>query len=58
MDTFIIIMGICAYLSILTSFLTGMRIIKVKFKIHRFIGITGFSFATIHAIYMISNIFF
>jgi hypothetical protein len=35
-----------------------MRIIKVKFKIHRFIGITGFSFATIHAIYMISNIFF
>ena len=58
MDTFLIIMGICAYLSILSSFLTGMKIIKVKFKVHRYIGIIGFSFATVHALFMLYYTFF
>ena len=53
MYTFLIIMGICAYLSILFSFLTGMKFIKVKFKVHKTIGIVGFTAGTIHALLML-----
>ena len=53
MYTFLIVMGILAYLSILFSFLSGMRFIKAKFKSHRIVGIIGFTAATVHALLMI-----
>ena len=53
MYTFLIVMGLLAYLSIVFSFLTGMRFLKVKFKVHRVFGIIGFASATIHALLMI-----
>jgi len=53
MYTFLIVMGISAYLSIVLSFLTGMRYIKIKYKTHKKIGIFGFVTGTIHALFMI-----
>ena len=56
--TFLFIMGIAAYLMIIASFLTGMRIVKVKFKVHRKLGIVGFIIASIHGLLMLySNLF-
>lgn len=57
MYLFVFILGVTAYVCILFSFLTGMKFIKVKFRIHRAIGITGFILATIHAILMLLNTF-
>jgi hypothetical protein len=56
--TIIMIMGIIAYVMFLISFLTGMKIIKVKYKIHRRIGIIGICCASAHALYMLYNSFF
>ena len=58
MGEIIVYMGIVAYSFILISFLTGMKIIKVKYKVHKTIGIIGFSCASIHALYMIYYNFF
>jgi len=57
MYTFSLIMGIAAYSFILFSFLTGMKIIKVKYKIHKRIGIIGFTCASMHAILMLLQYF-
>jgi len=58
MEEIIVYLGIVAYSFILISFLTGMKIIKVKYKVHKIIGIIGFSCASIHALYMIFDNFF
>jgi len=58
MDEIVVFMGIVAYSLILTSFLTGMKIIKVKYKVHKIIGIIGFSCASIHGLFMIYYNFF
>lgn len=58
MYTAIMILGILAWLTILFSFLTGSRILKVKFRIHKRLGILALSLATIHGLYMLYyNIF-
>ncbi|MBN2522739.1 MAG: hypothetical protein JXB24_05665 [Bacteroidales bacterium] len=49
----ILTIGIVAYSLILISFLTGMKLIKVKYKVHKIIGILGFSCATVHALFML-----
>lgn len=53
MYEFLIVMGIASYLLILSSFLTGMKIIKVKYKIHKTIGIIGFTAASTHGLLML-----
>ena len=58
MDNVIPLMGIPAYLMILISFLTGIKIIKVKYKSHKLIGIIGFCCASVHALFMMYYSFF
>ncbi|MCK4662570.1 MAG: hypothetical protein KAT68_06880 [Bacteroidales bacterium] len=53
MFTFLFIMGIVSYLLIMFSFITGTKIIKVKNKVHKTIGIIGFSSASIHGLIML-----
>ncbi|MBA7516125.1 hypothetical protein ES705_08170 [subsurface metagenome] len=53
MYEFLFIMGILSYVLILFSFLTGIKILKVKYKVHRTIGIIGFSGASVHGILML-----
>jgi len=53
MYKFILTVGIIAYSLILISFLTGMKLIKVKYKVHKIIGIFGFSCASVHALFML-----
>lgn len=53
MYSFLFIMGIITYLLVISSFLTGMKVIKVKFKVHKKIGIAGFCCASIHGILML-----
>jgi len=45
---------------VIFSFLTGMRIIKIKaqYRIHKKIGIVGFGIITIHAVAMLYYYFF
>jgi len=47
-------MGIVGFLMFVFSFLTGLRIIKIKAKyhLHKRIGILGFCLVSIHAIVM------
>ncbi len=52
MYTYMIYVGIVAYLILFFVFLTGLKIIKVKYKIHKTLGITGFITATVHGLVM------
>jgi len=56
----VIYLGIAGLFLLLFSFLTGLRIIKTKpkYKIHRWLGIVGFSAAAIHGFYMLYNYLF
>ena len=45
----ILILGICNFLLLLFQMSSGLRFIKVPFKVHRKTGITLFIVATIHA---------
>lgn len=58
MYEFLITMGIASYLLILFSFLSGIKIIKVKYRIHKRIGILGFAGASIHGLLMFYYNFF
>lgn len=55
-----IYLGIIGFILLTFSFLSGMRIIKVKakYKLHKRIGIIGFSAAAIHALVMLYYFFF
>lgn len=53
MYNFLFIMGIITYILVIFSFLTGMKIIKVKFRLHKKIGIAGFCCASVHGILML-----
>ena len=48
-------LGILGFVMLLFSFLTGMRIIKVKpkYRLHRRFGIVGFTASAIHALVML-----
>lgn len=52
--------GLIGFVMIICSFLTGMRIIKVKpkYHIHKKIGIIGFCIITVHALFMSYYYFF
>jgi hypothetical protein len=47
----ILILGIINLLLILFQLLTGLRVIKVKYKTHKLLGIILFFTASIHGIY-------
>jgi DMSO/TMAO reductase YedYZ heme-binding membrane subunit len=55
-----IYLGILGLLMMIFSFLTGMRIIKIKpkYKVHKRVGILGFVFALIHGCTMLYSYFF
>lgn len=55
-----IYLGIAGFLLLVFVFLTGMHVIKFKHrhKWHRYIGIAGFSMASIHALVMLYFFFF
>lgn len=56
----VIYLGIAGLFFMILSFLTGMRIIKVKpkYKLHKRFGIAGFVAAAIHGFVMLYNYFF
>lgn len=53
MDQLFVYVGIVAYTMIVFSVLTGLRVIKVKYIYHKWIGLTGLSVASVHAFAMI-----
>jgi hypothetical protein len=53
MDTFLFLMGVVTLLLVFASFLTGMKYIKVKFRVHRAIGIAGLCCASVHGLFML-----
>ena len=46
----ILILGICNLLLILFQLLSGLRVIKVKFGVHKKTGIALVVFATVHGL--------
>jgi hypothetical protein len=43
-------LGIATYVVLLVTFLVGLRVIKVKFKIHKVLAIITLLLASLHAI--------
>ncbi len=60
MGNMFVYFGILGFIMVIFSFLTGMRIIKIKaqYRIHKKIGIVGFGIITIHAVAMLYYYFF
>jgi hypothetical protein len=50
MNELILPLGIINFVLILVQILGGLRIIKVPFKVHKFLGITLGVFASIHGV--------
>ncbi len=48
-----LILGIITYALLFVTMLVGMRVIKMPMKNHKFLGITTFSVASLHAIIII-----
>jgi DMSO/TMAO reductase YedYZ heme-binding membrane subunit len=49
--------GIFGYLMVLLTALSGLKVIKVKFKVHKLMGITAAVIISLHTLYMMYNFF-
>lgn len=49
MYNLIFVFGVATFLSLITTVLVGMRVIKMKFKNHKRLGLLTLMFAILHA---------
>jgi DMSO/TMAO reductase YedYZ heme-binding membrane subunit len=50
--TFLIYLGLAAFLLLTVSLLSGLRVVRVPFRVHRLVGILAFCCAAVHAVSM------
>lgn len=56
--TITIFIGILTYLSLVLTFLIGIRVLKVSFKIHKIFAMVTLGLASMHALFFIYLNFF